>query len=257
VTPRDLADGRLAAAVVATAIVGAVLIAGPYPRTAGAAAETPLSSLPTEEVPPELPTLVPATPTPDPWAETAERCGAGRWAVRTLGDDQLSRVDFGRVVAARIVDLASVRRPLAELPDDGRVGPLETTLFRVDARLLQARATPEGEVQVAVADATGSATLVVVMPGADCLARTPATLRTRAVSARDAFTAACGPFGPEWATVAGKARFVAPGYWASVDPARPTSNGLQLSTPVEIDVSGACGTPGSSPSAPTSPVSGG
>lgn len=246
-TLRDLADGRLAAALAAAAIVGAVLAAGPSPN------ETPAPSIPSEAptqgtIPPTLAPPAEATPTPDPWAETAERCGAGRWAVRTLGDDELSRLDFTKIVQARVADLAGVRRPVAELPNDGRVGPLETTLFAVDARLLEERVTPEAEVQVAIADATGSATLVVVMPAADCLGRTPAALRSRIVAAHDAVVAACGPIAPDWAPVTGTARIVAPGYWGSVDPSRPSSNGLQLSAPVAVEVTGTCRSGAGSPS---------
>jgi hypothetical protein len=241
VTLRDLADGRLAAGLAAAAMVGAVLIAGPTPSAPSIEA-TPSEPPSVGTIPPTIAPAAEATPTPDPWAETAERCGAGRWAVRTLGDDELSRLDFTKVVQARVADLAAVARPVAVLPNDGRLGPLETTLFEVDARLLETRVTPEDEIQVAIADTTGSATLVVVMPSAECMARTPATLRTRVVQARDTFAKACGPFGAGWATAEGAARIVAPGYWGAVDPSRPTSNGLQLSAPVSIQVSSSCRT---------------
>jgi hypothetical protein len=257
VTLRDLADGRLAAGLAAAAMVGAVLIAGPYPKTTAVAPSPPPEPVPNGTLPPTFAPPAEATPTPDPFAETAERCGAGRWAVRTLGDDQLSRLGFSKVVTARVADLAGVRRPVSTLPNDGRVGPMETTLFSITARLLQDRVTPEGEVQLAIADPTGSATMVVVMPDADCLARTPATLKTRVVEARDALVKACGPIPSGWAPVAGTARIVGPGYWAAIDPDQPASNGLQLSAPVSVTVTGTCrsgGTASPSPSAPGTPA---
>jgi hypothetical protein len=256
VTLRDLADGRLAAALAAAAMVGAVLAAQP-PASGGPATGSPPEPSEIGTLPPTFAPPAEATPTPDPWAETAERCGAGRWAVRTLGDDELSRLDFTRQVRARVADLAEVRRPVTTLPNDGRIGPLETTLFSVDARLLQARVTPEDEIQVAVADASGSATLVVVLPAPDCLARTPAQLKDRVVAARDSFAKSCGPFAADWAPIAWEARFVAPGYWGGVDATGPATNGLQLSTPVSVEVSGRCGSaPPPSPSASGSPSGG-
>ena len=249
---RDLADGRLAAGLAAAAMVGAVLAVQPTRSPAPAANASPEPTL-DATIPPTFAPPAEATPTPDPWAETAERCGAGRWAVRTLGDDELSRLDFTRVVQARVADLAAVRRPVVALPNDGRVGPLETTLFSVSARLLEARVTPEDEIQVAVADATGSATLVVVMPAAECLARTPANLKDRLVKARDAFANACGPFGADWAPEAGGARIVAPGYWGAVAASGPATNGLQLSAPVSVDITASCGPAGGGSPGPSAP----
>jgi hypothetical protein len=196
--------------------------------------------------------LASPTATPDPWAETAERCGSGRWAVRTLGDPDVTRIDFRSEVSATVADLAAVRRPLTALPKEGRVGPLETTLFAVAARLLEARMTPADELQVAIGDAKSSATLVVTMPADSCLARTQTGLRAQISAVRAGFLSACGSFAADWRPVAGTADIVGAGYWSTLDPSGPQSNGLQLSAPISFQVHGVCTPGGPSPSAAAS-----
>lgn len=248
-----IGDLRLISAAVATVIVALVVSASTarvaLPSADVAAVTTPIPALT------PLPVVAPLaspTATPDPWAETAERCGSGRWAVRTLGDPDVTRIDFRTEVSATVADLAAIRRPLVQLPKEGRVGPLETTLFAVDARLLEARVTAADELQVAIGDPKSSATLVVTMPADSCLARTQTALRSQITTVRNGFVTTCGPFDADWRAVGGSADIVAAGYWSFVDPTGPATNGLQLSAPIAFQVHGGCAPGGASPSAAAS-----
>ncbi|HEX9766459.1 MAG TPA: hypothetical protein VGA36_06825, partial [Nitriliruptorales bacterium] len=74
-----------------------VLLAAPSAPPAGSASPTPGATL----RPASTPAAQAATPQPsgdpvgaDEWAIQSERCGAGRWAVKSLGDGEVSRIDL-------------------------------------------------------------------------------------------------------------------------------------------------------------------
>jgi hypothetical protein len=230
----------------ALAVVLLVVLVAPAPAGPGAsgspapvAVVAPLSPAPTEAPPEPTPE---ASATPDVWALEAERCGAGRWAVKSLADAETGRIDLTSRVSAGVADLGAVSRPLVSLPKDRRIGPLETTLFEVTGRVIEARQTDHGEVQLVIADSDGSVSMIVAFPAGDCLTRTPAALRDRVRVATHDALAACGPLGDEWTALDGQARLIAPGYWASDDQAGPTSNGLWLSAPLSFEALGPCAT---------------
>ena len=220
-----------------------VLLAAPSAPPAGSASPTPGAT----PRPASTPAAQAAAPQPsgdaagtDGWAIQSERCGAGRWAVKSLGDGEVSRVDLTSIVTARVADLAAVRRPLTPLPPDGRLGPLETTVFAVTARLVEARRTELGEIQLIIADQEGAAQTLLVIPAEECLVGTPVALRERIAAAAAQVAGACGPPAAAWGSMSTEVRVVAAGYWAPADQVGPTGNGLWLSPPLEFDALGPC-----------------
>jgi hypothetical protein len=252
---RALRQRGLAAMAVLSLIV---LMTAPSAPPAGSASSpdpgaTPLpASTPTAQAPAPQPSGDPARA--DGWAIQSERCGAGRWAVKSLGDGEVSRLDLASIVTARVADLAAVRRPLTGLPRDGRLGPLETTVFAVTARLVEARRTELGEIQLVIGDQDGVARTLLVIPAEECLVRTPAALRKRIGAAAEQVVGACGPQAEAWASMSGEVRVVAAAYWAPAGQVGPAGNGLWLSAPLAFEALGPCTASGEPARQGTAPV---
>src|SRR5213082_2646985 len=69
-------------------------------------------------------------------ADRVGACGVERWSVKTGMDGDAHLVNQRHVVQTNIVRLRSLHPP-ATLPRSGRVQPVETTVWSVDAILLR------------------------------------------------------------------------------------------------------------------------
>jgi hypothetical protein len=132
-------------------------------------------------------------------AASAECTGEYRWDIKTLSDDDAGKVDL-QPVNAGVADFWDKQKP-AGFKSSMRNTPLETTVYRVNANLREARWVNEppspskkgGDLDIhlvieALTDSTK--TMVVEFPFKDCVGAVP-LLKKRIVRARDSFVKKC------------------------------------------------------------------
>ena len=85
----------------------------------------------------------------------AETCGVWRWSIKTLSDADASQVNF--VPVARTISQLRRRKEPAELKKDTpRTSPLEFTVYRVRARLVEYKREKDRDLHVVIASPTRS-----------------------------------------------------------------------------------------------------
>jgi hypothetical protein len=142
-----------------------------------------------------VPPLPPPAARPGP--SCGEACGSERWAVKTLSDQDAGLVDLQAPEPASVASLVARVRP-PHLPEDRRVRPTETTLFRVEARLLGYVREADGDIHVVLGDATDPGlTMIAEIPDADlCAGACSSVAAARFRAARAAFLAPFGATAP-------------------------------------------------------------
>ena len=95
------------------------------------------------------------------------RCGVERWAVKTLTDDDVGKVDFGPV-SKTIGDLVALSAPNSS-SETSRLDLTERTTFKVRARLLGYKHETDRDFHIVIADLVNpSQTMIVEIPDPDC-----------------------------------------------------------------------------------------
>src|SRR4051795_11050541 len=124
-------------------------------------------------------------------APSALACGIERWPEKTLQDRRASLVDFTpRPTSVDVLRRKRVRRD----PHGFRKAPVETTVYRVRARLIGVLGEDDGDVHLVISSVTNRRrTMIVEMPSADCILRASRTARRKMSAARRSFERACGP----------------------------------------------------------------
>lgn len=115
-------------------------------------------------------------------------CGTERWAVKTLTDADAGRLVWEHPVPATVTALrALTRAPGQALPPNGRVVPVETTLWDVHAVLLGWKREPgDSDFHLVIAEpAHHRLTLIAEIPSGACagVCRSPAVKLMRAARA--------------------------------------------------------------------------
>jgi hypothetical protein len=82
----------------------------------------------------------------------ASGCGVERWAVKTLTDPAANQVNLTPQDSS-IADLVTIAPPVS--PTD-RVGPTETSTFRISGTVIFAKAEADGDYHLGLADAQGN-----------------------------------------------------------------------------------------------------
>lgn len=130
---------------------------------------------------------------------SSECTGEYRWDIKTLSDPQAGEVHL-RPVNAGVADFWDKKKPPG-FKSAQRNAPLETTVYRVKARLREARwvneaptASKKGgdlDIHLVIEALTNSdKTMVVEFPFKDCVDATP-LLKDRMVAARNSFMSKC------------------------------------------------------------------
>src|SRR3954454_8173594 len=124
-------------------------------------------------------------------APSALACGIERWPEKTLQDRRAARVNFTpKPISVQTLRRKRVRRD----PEGFRKAPVETTVYRVRARLIGVRAEDDGDVHLVISSLTNRRrTMIVEMPSADCIARASRTASRKMRAARRSFARVCGP----------------------------------------------------------------
>lgn len=82
----------------------------------------------------------------------ASGCGVERWAVKTLTDPAANQVNLTPQLSS-VADLVSIAPPVS--PTD-RVGPTETSTFRISGTVIFAKAEADGDYHLGLSDAQGN-----------------------------------------------------------------------------------------------------
>ena len=156
---------RRLAALTAAAFLAAFLAAcgpGPAPPAPTSSPTTPHPTL-----------TAPASPSPSPspspswtWPPT-QACGVERWPVKTGTDPDASKVDLSKVTDTTIAQLTALQAP-SNPPQNGRVAPVETTVYRVHATLLAYKMEGDSDYHLELSDGQGH-TMIAEIPDPACV----------------------------------------------------------------------------------------
>ncbi|HEX5386615.1 MAG TPA: hypothetical protein VFW66_07960 [Gemmatimonadales bacterium] len=104
----------------------------------------------------------------DPVPACGGRCGAERWAIKTLSDRRRDEVRTDTVVATTIDHLIAIPAPAQTTPYR-RIAPVETTVYRVEARLVGWVRERDHDFHLILASPRDpSATMVAEIPDPEC-----------------------------------------------------------------------------------------
>jgi len=98
---------------------------------------------------------------------TTGNCGVERWSVKTGTDADAGKVDTSRSTAGTIRQLDSIKPP-ASLPANGRISPTETTVFTLDATLVEYRLEVDSDYHLVLTDGSGH-TMITEIPDPACV----------------------------------------------------------------------------------------
>lgn len=126
-------------------------------------------------------------------ASTAATCGLERWNVKTLQDGRADEVNF-HSKKTTVSALIRKRRP-SRLRARNR--GVETTTYRLRARLMDAKLEDDSDVHLVISDPAHVArTMIVEFPDSGCVLRASKSARLKMRAARRALVTACGTIGP-------------------------------------------------------------
>jgi hypothetical protein len=121
----------------------------------------------------------------------AAKCGAERWAVKTLSDSAASSINFN--AKSTTVDALRGKSVGPTHFSTPRTPPVETTVYRVHASLVDARLEADHDIHLVIAQ-PGAPThkMIVELPDPTCPGVTSSIKKTQIAKARAAFVAKCG-----------------------------------------------------------------
>jgi hypothetical protein len=118
-------------------------------------------------------------------------CGVERWPVKILADPMASQVKLTPHPSS-VRGLRRLRVP-PSLPQRARNRPVETSTYRVRARLVESRFEDDSDFHLVIADPLTGGTMIVEFPAVYCTLTAKPGQRQRMQSARSAFIRACAP----------------------------------------------------------------
>jgi hypothetical protein len=144
-------------------------------------------------------------------AKSANGCGVERWPIKTMSDPQAGSVSL--TVHSTSVHALRVRTAPTTL-GTSRIGPVELTIFRIHARLVEFKIEADSDIHLVVADPSSGGTMIVEFPSPSCLAVPPPGIKAKISAARSALIAACGqPSTSHFSTITGTATITGVGFW--------------------------------------------
>jgi len=107
-----------------------------------------------------------ATVTPSVASVTGAQCGVERWPVKTLSDQDATRVNFTPVQSS-VAALRSLAAP-APLPQSSRIAPTELTVFTLTAQVVEMTLEEDRDIHLVIAEpGDASSTMITEFPDAD------------------------------------------------------------------------------------------
>ncbi len=118
-------------------------------------------------------------------------CGTERWAVKTLTDADHGNVNFHPKKTS--ISWLTSQDPPDELPEDGRVPPVETQTYQVKAVLVGFKLEKDKDFHIVLADPEESGlTMIVEIPDPSCSGVCTSSQLDDITKARQDFTDHCG-----------------------------------------------------------------
>ena len=160
-------------------------------------------------------------------ASSGAGCGSGRWQVKTMTDAAAASVSL----SPRTTTVTALRRlPAPKGLGRTRTKGVETTTYRVAARLVKMGLERDGDVLLVVVDPKTHGKLVVEFPASACIRGASNKVQPLMRNARAALVAACGaPDRGSFTRVGGQATITGVGFFESGDGVSDAApNGIEL-----------------------------
>jgi hypothetical protein len=150
---------------------------------------------------------------PQPLAAGATTCGEERWPVKTLSDAREKLVNY-KPHDSSIGRLGKKPHPHVG-PNTKRIEGVETTNYRVAARLVEMKLEDDRDIHLVVSVPSAPAkTMIVEFPDPTCNGGSSSPKRAKMASARSAIIAACGqPSSSHFTDLGGKANITGVGFF--------------------------------------------
>ncbi|MEZ0064511.1 hypothetical protein ABIA32_000499 [Streptacidiphilus sp. MAP12-20] len=123
---------------------------------------------------------------------TTGSCGVERWAVKTGTDADVGLINLNSTTPTTIAALDALTAP-SSLPAANRVQPTETTVFRLNATLVEYKLEADSDYHLVLNDGSGH-TMIAEIPDPACVG-SGSPLLSAITSARSAFDATYSPTG--------------------------------------------------------------
>ncbi len=150
--------------------------------------------------------------------------------MKTMSDADAGKVNLAQVPAT-VAELRALPEPQSR-PEDGRIEPTETTVFSVDAEIVELKLEDDRDIHVVIADpADPSATMIVEFPDADtCSGAVGSTVAAQMRQARAALVAAFGePGSSGFQRVSGRVHLTGVGFFDVIHGQTGVApNGIEL-----------------------------
>jgi hypothetical protein len=113
-------------------------------------------------------------------------CGVERWAVKTGTDADSGAINLSSVTPTTIASLGSLTAP-GSLPANNRVQPTETTVFQIQATLVEFKLEADSDYHLVLSDGSGH-TMIGEIPDPTCVGA-GSVLASQITNSRNAFDA--------------------------------------------------------------------
>jgi hypothetical protein len=95
-------------------------------------------------------------------------CGQERWAIKTLQDAEEGKIQFDHVQDTTVLELIGLSKP-RKLPENKRIQPTETTLFRIHALFKGYKHESDSDLHMVIADPSDpNITMIAEVPASRC-----------------------------------------------------------------------------------------
>lgn len=121
-------------------------------------------------------------------SDAAGGCGTERWAVKTLSDSRAHSVHF-TALSTSVDTLRRKSRPYVTRYS-ARISGVETTTYRVSAKLVEAKREADSDIHLVIADPRDGRTMIVEFPKTTCVGSS--FKRSTIGYARNRFLSLCG-----------------------------------------------------------------
>jgi hypothetical protein len=157
--------------------------------------------------------LLPRSAAQPPSAQVAAACGVERWPVKTLSDAREKLVNY-KPHDSSIGRLGKKPHPHVG-PNTKRIEGVETTNYRVAARLVEMKLEDDRDVHLVVSvPSAPSKTMIVEFPDTTCNGASSSPKKAKMRSARSALIAACGqPSSSRFTDLSGRATVTGVGFF--------------------------------------------
>ncbi len=158
----------------------------------------------------------------------AATCGVERWSVKTLQDPGGRALDLSTFKKTTVSALRS--KPVQRGPGGSRGSGVESTVYQVPARLVEAKVEDDDDIHLVIKGVTTAGTMIVEFPTVACSSNATAGAKSRMKNARNAFVAACGlPGRSSFTMLKGKATIRGVGFFDFLHGQRGVApNGIEL-----------------------------